>query len=132
MKDILSGEGILAVDPVKDKKTYTKRFKNSLKGLLVLSGIYLFLTMIILVGCIWQVDSGTYRIVGTIMVFMIPVFLFELSRCILWYKLMTEDDKDGKRKKENQEKDRRTSIHASGNADTDGRNRMPVLKNNGG
>lgn len=118
MKELLE-EGIIGDDPAKDKKIFTKRFKNSLKVLLVLSGIYLFLTMIILVGCIWQVDSGTYRIVGTIMVFMIPVFLFELSRSILWYKLMTDKKNDRNKGKAIE----RTTPHnhvCNRNIDTDG------------
>ena len=121
MKELLSEEGILSGDPAKDKKTVTKRFKNSLKALLILSGIYLFLTMIILVGCIWQVDSGTYRIVGTIMIFMIPVFLFELSRCILWYRLMTGDGKNTRKSRNIQIP---TTSHVSRNADTDGKREM--------
>lgn len=96
---ILSEEDIVGMEINTDKKAVRQKLKNTIKTLLVLSGVYLFLTMIILVGCIWQVDAGTYRIIGTIMIFMIPVFLFELFRGLFFYKVYHKKDKPEIRKR---------------------------------
>lgn len=75
----------------KEKKVVKTKLKRAWRDLILMGGLYVVLVMLILIACIWQVDAGTYRIIGTLMVLLVPLFLYCIARVFIWNREMNKN-----------------------------------------
>lgn len=75
----------------KEKKVVKTKLKRAWRDLILMGGLYVVLVMLILIACIWQVDAGAYRIIGTLMVLLVPLFLYCIARVFIWNREMNKN-----------------------------------------